>query len=401
MQEGSSRRWVRRLGLPHLRGAVRAGPYRRLWALSTLAYVVVSLFIGQMLILEPPTPGSASIPTQLAWLGPGQVNSPYLAPALLLTSPYLVLALPFWGTLVMVLLGLGIGLSIASMASVFLEARRRQADLAAGGTAPAVTGWALLGACCCTSCTAQVAATGVVGAVAGSTPSALLFEGWPLAVLQLGVVALSLLYLEYRLERPVASPPASVRSSRLVAAVAGRVLLLIASVTWLFALVVEGTQGVPVTAATAYHWVVEHGLLSGLALVSALAPWSVERFFSSRARRGAIVRGVLLLGALTWGIGVPGPLVGAGLGGTLNELAGFLGVPPALGGVAPDATLGAALFFHWAFQHLLLAGWAILVAIQPTRWLRAIGIGEPSGHDATVARTPPVPATLVEAEGGP
>ena len=189
-------RWARRLTFSRLRATVRSRTYRRIWILSTIAYLCVSVFIGQMVVLIPPGPGTSQIPVQASWLGYGQVGNAYLAPALLVVSPYVVIALPLWGTVVMSLLGIGIGLSVASTVSAFVQERRRQAEMAASGVAPAVTGWAFLGACCCTTCTAQVAATGVVGAAVGSTPSELLTQSWPLAVLQLGVVALSLLYLE-------------------------------------------------------------------------------------------------------------------------------------------------------------------------------------------------------------
>ncbi len=404
MEENGIRPWLGPLTLPRLRATVRTPTYRRIWALSAVAYVVVSLFIGQMLILLPPGSGTASTPTTVEWLGYGQVgpaNNPYFVPALLVVSPHVVLALPFWGTVVMALLGLGIGLSVASTVSVFVSQRRRQAELAASGAAPAVTGWAFLGACCCTSCTAQVAATGVVGAAVGATPSELLTLAWPLAVLQLGVVALSLLYLEHRLSAPPSPPAVPPSGRRLAGAITVRVLLLVAAVTWLFSLVVEGAAGAPLSPALLYHWVVEHGLLAGAALASALVPMGLGRLFASRSRVIVLLRGALFVGGVTWGIGLPPPFVVEGLGGTVNEILGFLGVSAASGGVSPDAGLGAALLFHWGFQHLLLAGWAIALAFAPLRLLEAVGAGEPGSSPLSHPRSAPVPAPLLEAKGEP
>lgn len=405
MQGGGDRetgleRWARRLTLSRLRATVRSRTFRRIWILSTIAYLGVSVFIGQMVLIVPPGPGAAQIPTQVSWLGYGQVQNAYLAPALLVVSPYVVIALPFWGTVVMSLLGLGIGLSVASTVSVFVQERRRQAELAASGVAPAITGWAFLGACCCTTCAAQVAATGVVGAAVGSTPSVLLSQSWPLAVLQLGVVALSLLYLEYRLERPAPGPRPPVAARRLVSSVLVRIFLLVAAITWLFAMVAEWAEGSPVDPGTIYHWSVEHVALGTFALLSAIVPVWVGAQLARRTLPARAARGLLLVGAFTWGVWVPPVLVAQGLGGFVNELLGYLGAPASLGAVPPDSPLGAALYFHWAFQHLLLSGWAFVAAIWPVRALNAVSAGESVGAaDEPSGRRAPAP--LAEAKGGP
>ncbi|HYK94009.1 MAG TPA: hypothetical protein VEY07_08230 [Thermoplasmata archaeon] len=393
--------WMGRLLLSRLRASVRSRTYRRIWILTTVAYVVISLFIGQNIVLIPPGPNNAEIPLQVFWIGYGQVNNPYLAPALLVLSPIAIIALPFWGTLAMVLLGVGIGLSVSSTVAVFVAQRRRQAEVAASGIAPAVTGWAFLGACCCTTCAAQVAATGVVGALVGSTPSALLTQQWPLAVLQLGVVALSLVYLEYRLERPPAPSPRPVSTPQLVGSLAIRVALLVAAVTWLFAVVVEWSAGVPLTAATTYHWLVEHGTLSAAALFAALSPAWLGRSLGRRGFPRLAARALLVVGAVTWGVWVPPVLVAQGLGGFLNELMGYIGAPAAWGAVSPDASVGAALLFHWGFQHLLLAGWALAVALFPTESTTAIAIGEEAVVPSGRAPASRLPAPVAEVETGP
>jgi hypothetical protein len=65
-------------------------------------------------------------------------------------------------------------------------------------------------------------------------------------------------------------------------------------------------------------------------------------------------------------------LANLGLGGFLNELFGFSGYPAAYAAITPDASLGAALLFHWAFQHLLLSVFAIALAIVPTKTLSSL-----------------------------
>jgi hypothetical protein len=400
VSEGASV-WARRLLLPRLRASVRGRTYRRIWLLTAVGYVAISVFIGQMVVLIPPSPGASQIPTQVSWLGYGQVSNPYLAPALLVVTQYVVVALPFWGSLVMTALGVGIGLSVASTVSVFLQERRRQAEVAASGLAPAVTGWAFLGACCCTTCAAQVAATGVVGAAVGATPSELLTESWPLAVLQLVVVGLSLLYLEYRLERPALRVRVQVGARRLAGAIGLRIALLIAAITWLFAVVVEWSEGAPLDPGSAYHWTVEHGALGVLALATALAPVWTGAVLRRRSIPVGAVRAVLLVGAITWGLWVPPILVDRGLGGFVNELLGVLGAPAGWGAVAPDSPLGPALYFHWAAQHLLLAGWAAAVAVAPRRTLDAVSVGEAPAAPARPASAPAAPVPVAEAKGSP
>jgi hypothetical protein len=179
-----------------------------------------------------------------------------------------------------------------------------------------------------------------------------------------------------------------------------RVLLLVAAVTWLFALVLEFGDTPALTAALLYHWALEHILLAGVALSTALAPVWVRTLVAKRRRPALLVRGALLVAAVTWGIAVPPFLVSAGLGGFLNELFGYLSLPASWGAAPVDAPLGAALLFHWAFQHLLLSAWAIAIALWPTASLQAVVVGEDAPEPTANARVSRAPGPVVEARQG-
>src|SRR4029077_3698599 len=199
--------------------------FHRLWALAAIAYVVISLFVGQMLLIYPASSplDSRGIQTYVA-SQPDQIANPYLRPTVIVTAPHGVLSASLWPTLVMGLLGLGVGLAVASTVALAIRERRGRLDLASGGLGPVVAGWAFLGACCCSTCVAQVASVGLLGAAVGATPSELLRDSWPLGAVQLIVVGLSPLSLERRLEvRPSGCPPAQLPSApRFVAAIVVR-----------------------------------------------------------------------------------------------------------------------------------------------------------------------------------
>jgi hypothetical protein len=172
-----------------------------------------------------------------------------------------------------------------------------------------------------------------------------------------------------------------------------RIALLVGGITWSLAMFVEWAEVSPAAAGPAlwYHWIVEHQLLACVAVVAGMFPKEAAAWIRRvHARTGGwALRGLLLVGGVTWSIGVPPPLVGAGLGGFLNELGGFLGVSAAWGAVAPDVGLGAALFFHWIVQHLLLGAFAITLAIAPERALAPLlRTVEGAATEAGAAMTP-------------
>lgn len=385
------------LGLPSVRALSRPGPYRRLWALCAVAYVTISMFLGQMLEVYPQGTGGSNYPAQLFfYTSTEQVSNPYLVPGLLFTSSHVVLALSLWPTIAMVALGVFIGLAVSTSVALLVSQRRARAPTAATAAAPVITGWGLLGACCCTSCATQVAAVGVVGATSGASTAELMRTAWPLAVLQLAVVLATVYYMELRLRRPVADTAfRPVGPGRTAAALLLRVALIIGGVTWLFSLVVELLEPSSLSAALAYHWVFEHAALGLFAFAGGFVPLELYRW-AGRHRRGALAsRFVLALAGITWGIGVPPVLASGGLGGTVNELLGYLGAPASWGAVPPDGVGGLALAFHWAFQHVLISAWAIACAAVPSAAFAAALPG------AVRVGPLPAPAPVAAADSAP
>jgi hypothetical protein len=392
--------------LRRLRDIVRPLRYRVLWAAVSVAFVVASLFIGQMLAVFPP--GTTDLTPQLfVFLDPSLVgNNPYLVPSMIWTEPTFVLTLAFWPTVVMALLGTGVGLAASVTVRLFIAERRRRADLLASGAVPAVTGVGLLGACCCLTC-AQTAALGAVAVALGSSPAVFFVRSWPIGLFQLVVLGLSLLYLERQVARPAPSPSAApvARRGRWAVALATvlRLALLIGGMTWLLALVLELAQSVaPIPPALVYHWTFEHGLLGGLGVLAGLAPESLLRAVvrAAGSLRLAAGRVALAVAAVTWGFWVPPALVRSGLGGFLNELFGFLGWSPAWGAEAREAALGPALYFHWLFQHELLALFALAVAIRPRAVLAVLGANAPVGAlmSSATATGGPAPVSVAGPE---
>jgi hypothetical protein len=357
----------------------------RAWVLIVpfaLFYTFVSMLIGGMLIL-----GRTNLPYYWSVLvaGPGALSW-WNYPALVVVTPWSILDLPFLPAVTMVLVSAAVGIATtATLVLVFGNTRvfhwlfaRRRGPLSSGvgaaaaaGAAPAITGIATLGACCCTSC-ASVAGISVVAATSGSNLTQLLENSWYLSVFQLAVVGGALLIQERAIrlatsECPVPPP----KDARYFASSLIRLGLLIAGVTWSLAMLVEWIDQPPLSAPAAqwYHWVFEHQLLAWLAIAAAMLPREFCEVVVRRARStaGAALRTGALVAGLTWGLWVPPALTNLGLGGFLNELFGYVGYGASVGAIPPDSALGAALYFHWSFQHLLLASFAIAFAASPTR----------------------------------
>ena len=399
MSEPAWVRWGARLSLPSLRATVRSAPYHRLWALAAATFAVISVFVGQMVIFFPQDSEVNHQPIHVyTYTSTSQISNPYLLPSVLVTAPHLVLTFAFWPTLVMAMISVGVGLAVSSTVALFVVQRQRRADITAGGAAPIVTGGALLGACCCTSCAAQAATVGVLGAASGASGAQLIAQSWPLGLFQIVVLAVSLLYMERELEgrgAPTVRRPAS--TARKTGAVVLRIGLLLGAITWLFAFILEWSSGGdPVTPPLLYHWVFEHWVLGLLAIACALGPVGLWGWVERHPVMFGGARVIALLAGITWGIGVPPLFSDIGLGGTLNEMLGYVGAPAGWGAIPPDSPLGAALVFHWSIQHILLGGWAIVVALAPTLAFSTVspdarpapqGMGEP---------TPRPPPTAVE-----
>lgn len=346
------------------------GPRRRLFAAGVAALVgFFALLVGGMLTLEPVQ--GAYISEVIWW---GAPSAWWFYPEVLVVQPWGILQLPLLPTVAMVLVALASGLAATAglvLVGDLLKRRvasgGRPATWAGAGTGagPGLASVATLGACCCTSC-ASTGGLALVAAASGTTSGTLLGIDWYLPIFQLAVVYVLLVAQERALRAArrsgTVAPPLGLRFA---ASSALRLLLLVGGLTWSIAMFVEwGTAGPGAAgAATWYHWIVEHQLLALAAVAAALFPSELGALAARGGRAVLGVRALLFVGAVTWGIGVPPGL--PGLGGLVNELLGALGVPAALGGIPPDGPLGAALLFHWAVQHLLIAGFALALAVRP------------------------------------
>lgn len=325
------------------------------WLSTSLLFAIFSMLLGGM--LDPYPAHAVFFSIRVAWTGYPWWNYPLLW----LNSPVAILAIPFIPTIFMILMSVGVGMS-ASVAILLLYSSRKISNIGAVGITPVISSLSTLGACCCTTCL-TTAGTAVVAALSDTSLWNILLNNWYIDVFQLGIVFLGLSALERSLQRPVC------RTSDNAIGVITRIILLIAGITWSLAMLVEWGETSPLLASATdwYHWIFEHQLLSFVAISAGLFPDEtytlIKRAFGTPSWN--LFRIFLIIAAITWGIGVPPPLTSYGLGGFVNEVLGFYGVPTSLGGVAPDSQLGVALIFHWVFQHGILAAFALIVAIKP------------------------------------
>ncbi len=364
------RRILSLASLERTRALLRNRRARLLVIAIALAYVLLSMLIGQMLTFPGFTgPFFATV----QWTG-----SPWWDfPELFVFNAGVALDLLLLPTVTMVLVSAGVG--IGATAALFTAvprlrdgpqaAGREAATSSAAGASAAITGLATMGACCCTTC-ASAAGVAVVAAASGTNIALLLSQTWYLDLFQLVVVGLALMAQERSLRLPAEYcrvPPRMDRGFVLGSAL--RIALLLAGITWSLAMFVEWVEVSPVTAGPAlwYHWIVEHQLLALAAVAAGMFPKEAAAWIRGVYVRteGWALRALLVVGGVTWAIGVPPPLSGSGLGGFVNELLGILGAPASWGAVAPDVAFGPALLFHWAFQHLLLGAFALLLAVLP------------------------------------
>lgn len=366
----------RALGLLTLRETrARLRNWRGFALVASIAslYAFLSMLVGSMLVFVP-LGGPFTI-----GIVPRQAYQWWDYPQLFVVASWGVLTLPFFPTVAMILVSIGVGFGAATGIRLLIPILRRRVGVdrrssaagAAAGVGPAITGVATLGACCCTSCVGVTGIT-VVAAASGTNLNTLLFNNWYIGVFQVAVVYVALLAQERILtvsRSYCPTPPPLDR--RFAAGTLLRLALMIAGITWSMAMFVEWTDVSPLTAsaATWYHWIFEHQLLSLTAVAAGLFPKEFSEAIRSAASRfsGQGLRIALGLAGFTWAIWVPAQLAGLGLGGFLNELFGFLGTSALLAPIPPDAALGAPLYFHWAFQHLLLGAFALTVAMFPLR----------------------------------
>ncbi len=362
------------LSLRETMALARGWRYRLVGIVVGVAYFLASSIEGLMF-----EPHLWNVPLSIVYLPP----SPYVQgnwwdyPGLIIQGGWGVLGLPFLPTITMVFVSFAVGLSgtvLVHTAAIWFRQRSGRRSVLQGALAaatPSATGFATLGACCCTSC-ASVAGASVVAAASGTTLTNLLVNGWYMSVFELVILSVSLVAQEAALRRShhyVVVRPVPV-DRRLLASLALRGALLVAGLTWSVAMIVEWSTIPPQTASAFiwYHWIFEHQLLSAVALGAALFPRPfVEAWrWLGRGSAGAtLVRIALGVAAVTWLFWVPPILVSHGLGGLVNEVFGYLGLPSSWGAVPPDAVGTAALAFHWTFQHGLLGAFALVSAIRP------------------------------------
>jgi hypothetical protein len=396
------------LGLEEIRAATRRPLYRAIAISAFFLYGLLALDVGQMIGFVPT--GQTSTTVFLFTQGQPWWNYP----GVLVLFPGGFLALPFFSTLVMILVSAGVAIGMA--AAVYLTARllrhrkeTRATDAGAGsvaGLTPALLTLVTLGACCSTTAAATAGLTWTA-AVSGTTLDGLLIYNWYPGVFQLSVLYIALVAQEQLLrtygwlfrgrtegdaaEQPVASRAVGRRS---VSTVALRVLLLIGGASWLLALPAEWTTAAPpaLSVPLVFQAVGLHVLPSFVALSIALAPAEFAGLMDRLS--GPVARPVLRGAAVALGASLVGWLppgwAAAGAFGLGNEVVGALGGPSSWGGVIPPFS-GLALLFRWGVQFLLLGGLMIVLGARP-RWILA-----PLAGDRTI------PAHLIgdarEAEG--
>ncbi|MCI4356316.1 MAG: hypothetical protein L3K18_04120 [Thermoplasmata archaeon] len=389
-------------------------------------YGFISLLAGGMLLLTRTT-----FPTVSTTVVTGQGESAWWNyPALIVSGPDGVLALPFLPTVTMVVvsIGVGIGMSVGLILAYRLlrkggtGAGRSAAFGSVPGLTPALIALVTLGACCSTTA-AATAGIGVVAQASGTTTQSLLLNTWYLNLFQVAVLWVALVAQEQllsvygRLVRPT-EPSAQVAANtpvdpRFAVGAVLRAALVAGGVTWALAMVAEWavTPSPSLTAGLVAQAFLLHlvpALFAVAAGLFAVRTYAAIRSAAYRAsslglRVGLFVGGVALA---TW---VPPPLSGVGVYGLGNEILGSVGAPSAWGAVAPPTLGPLALALRWGLQFALLGGFAVLAAVSPERaflplqWTtepRALA-GRPERLDALASTSRPLPfADRPESAGG-
>ncbi len=370
------------LTLRGIRSFIRTSSARGGVVFFALLYGLGSAFTSGMVLISSIQGGYSFT---VLWSG-GPGTSFWNYPGVLLVAPWGVVSAPFFPTLAMVVVsvGVGLGMTVAFLLGVrLIQDRRRSAGgVTASGTVagltPAMITLVTLGACCSTTAAAS-AGVGLVAVASGTTTNNLLLNNWFLGVFQIVVVWVALLAQELLLVvysglflRP-GTAASTVRSSPIdrltVAGAALRVALLLGGVLWSLSMVAEWTTVSPWTAGPGlwFQWVVQHQLVALLAISAALFPtgtWKVLRAVRERARLALV--GLLLVagGTVLWS---PPPLSFWGLDGLANQILYALGAPSAWGTISPGALSGVALGLRWTFEYALLACFAVAVALAPDR----------------------------------
>jgi len=403
------------LTLSAVRGYLRRSHAVGLAVFIGVAYALGSMIIGGMLIFARLSGGY----TVLIFWGNALGLQTWNYPLLVVAAPWGFIELPFFATFSMVFVsaGVGLGMAVAIVLGVQLirerksSAGRPAATGTIAGLTPAMIALVTLGACCSTTA-AATAGVGLVAQSSGTSGSNLLYNNWYLGLFQMVVVYVALIAQELLLRvygkvfgandpafAPSTRPAAKPFTRRTFAAGLLRAGLLAGGVTWLLAVVAAWTTTDPSSASAAlwFTWVVDHGLIGGFAVLAALSPSTALRAVNGFGAKtsGVAIRGALIIGAWTLGAWVPPPLAGAGVEGFGNELLGAMGVGASWGGVPPVFSWGLALVLRWAFQYLLLAGFAAAVAVAPVATLTWVDDSRPTAGNVVRADSPTPTASLM------
>jgi hypothetical protein len=368
---------------PSLAGALRLREIRRfvrrsrslpLVAFVAVAYALGSMLEGGMLALFPIHGGTTV--ELLTGSGTGQAWWDY--PGLLVVAPWGVLSLPFFPTIAMIVVSVGVGLGMAVAGGLIVrllrpspkELARSKAIGAATGLTPAMISLVTLGSCCTTT----AVATGGIGLLAqasGTSTSNLLLNNWYLGVAQVVIVWAALVGQELLLvvyggllgvapgaagPDPAPAPPLD---RRWFAGAALRVALAVGGILWSLSMLAEWTTHAPLASGAGwwFRWTVQHQLLAGFAIAAAFFPArvaaGVERLAHGWARAAAALLGIAAVSLLVW---LPPPLPAWGLDSLGSQLAGALGAPAAWGAIPPGSVTGWALAVRWLIEYALPAG---------------------------------------------
>jgi hypothetical protein len=375
------------LALGATRRYLRESHARMMVVFFALLYALGSMVLGGMLLLARVPGGYTS---EVLW-GNAYGSGSWNYPGLLVVAPWGVLSFPFLATLSMALvsIGVGIGVTVAILISVKLVRDRRTGAARAGsvgsiaGLTPAMIALVTLGACCSTTA-AATAGVGLVAQASGSTLNNLLVNNWFLDVFQVSILYVALVAQELILRvygglfgLTVVAPPGTTARGRAQTLGVGalRAALLLAGLTWSLAMLAEWAGASPPLGSGPlwFQWVFQHQLLGDFAVLVALVPAGTARFFSRIARPMNLgLRAALLVAGVSLAAWTPAVVAAGGAPGFLNELFAVAGLPASWGAVAPVFAPGVALFSRWAFQYLLVGGFAIAVAVRPRRVLSAV-----------------------------
>ena len=307
--------------LQRTRGLLASKQARAMAGFIAIVYSLVAMLIGGMLVLARDEGPHYSL---ILWSS-GNGSAPWNYPALLVSAGWGSLALPFFPTIAMlvVALGVGLGMSVSILLAVRLirQPRRSLAPPATlgslAGLTPAMIALVTLGACCSTT----AAATAGLGAIAqanGTSIDQLLANNWFIGVFQITVLWVALvaqeqliavygllLGLEQGADRSAHSAPApTVRS---VGRGALRLVLLVVGIVAALSILVDWMVTSPSNAGvgTWVQWLVALEVPALLAVFAGLFPGEVLSILSSgnAPRIGWEVR------AVVFGAGLAGPRV--------------------------------------------------------------------------------------------